>query len=55
MELQFKDEVIPRDVDRSFQDKKSDGGEELTHVTASLEEVRLNENGSSTVSSSKNT
>ncbi len=54
MELQLKDEAIPREVDRPYQDTKTEGGEELTRITASLDEMRLKEMGSNTVSSNKN-
>ncbi len=56
MELQFKDESIPSSSNKPYQDEKTEGSEELTHITESLDDMRLKEEeGSNIVSSSKNT
>ncbi len=56
MELHFKDEPIPSGSNKPYQDEKTEGGEELIHITESLDDMRLKEEeGSNIVSSSKNT
>ncbi len=56
MELQFKDDVIPHEVDRPHQKtEKTEGGEELTHITASLDDLNVSHGEPTTESSSKTT